>query len=230
MEQNSKPRGPVNGDEVIEFALTTARKIKTEAQKNPQDLRRLALLSNTYDACTSKAAKMPLPSLPYPENYELFPLDEDLVPAKQPPSEVSSFSAIDGTSAPEDSSSSNSSDDSDSDSDSEEEAPPPYTSQPDPSEAIVSASEYWSRPDPDDNSTLLHHLAVKFDTLDSYNTEKLNSSGSKFIEHVEEMPCIQRGKGTAEDCSGVQLQRPRSASREPRPRRPPLLRERVDCC
>jgi hypothetical protein len=225
------PRGPVNGDEVIEFALTTARKIETEARKNPQDLRRLVLLSNTYDACASRVAKTPLPSLPYSESNELFPLDEDLVPAKQPLLEVPSFSAIDGTSAIDDSfSSSDSSDESDSDSDSEEEAPPPYTSQPDPSEVIIIASEYWSRPDPDDNSTLLHHLAVRFDTFDSHNTEKSNSSGPKFIEDVEEMPCIQSGKGTAEDCLRVPLVRSRSASREPRPRRAPLLRERVDCC
>lgn len=207
------PGLPLNRAEIIDFALLTAQKIEAEARNNPPNLRRLALLANMYDSCASKAADMPSPSLPCPENDELFLLDEDLTVTEQPPAEVPSVI--------EDSSSSDESDDSDSEADAEE-ALPPYTSHPTPSEVIISDSDYWSKSDVEDNSTLLDFLTAAFVSPDFHDTEKSNSKPSRFIEHVEET-LVGSAKGAATDCKGVPLQRCRSESREPKPRRPQLV-------
>lgn len=231
---------PDNRAEVVDFALLTARKIEAESRNHPPNMRRLAMLSSTYDSCASKAAKLPLPSssLPYPETDELFPLGEDLALPKQLSSRVTSSSAIDDSSPIDESAIGNSSaidgscvtddfhsSDSSNDSNSPEDvAPPPYTLQPTSSEVIVSASGCLSRADLDDNSTLLDHIAASFNSRDFHSAGKSRSSGSNIIEHIEKTRCVGSGMTTEGVRTCMPLQWRRSPGRGKSPMRPPLVR------
>lgn len=119
----------------VGLALTTAQKIEIEAQNLEPNMRRLVLLCNTYDECTSKAKE------------PLF-WKHDRATADKSQSEVYSSACSDD----EDSSSSEDSDEWESDdSSSETEEPPAYSLYTSP-KVTVSVSEHCSSDDSDDDS------------------------------------------------------------------------------
>jgi hypothetical protein len=119
----------------VGLALTTSNKIEIEARNVEPNMRRLVLLCNTYDECTSKAKE------------PLF-WEHDRATADKSQSEAHSSACSDD----EDSSSSEYSDEWESDdSSSETEEPPAYSLYTSP-KVTVSVSEHCSDDDPDDDS------------------------------------------------------------------------------
>jgi hypothetical protein len=134
-------------DAIIGFALTTAKKIEAEAQHREPNLRRLVLLSNTYDECASRA----MGKMEHQEDDLLFPIDEDNDEDAANPPPASSTS---------DDSSSEEEWDSDNPDCEIEDAPPAYSLYETSSDVSISVSEYCSD-DSDDEGLLSPELDAK---------------------------------------------------------------------
>ncbi|SRR6266480_4479252 len=83
--------------ELLGLASTLAGKIEAEARNVEPNLRRLVLLSNTYDECTLKVAEM----FPHEDDCLFSPIEEGLTVVNQSPSEPY-YSADDDSSSSED--------------------------------------------------------------------------------------------------------------------------------
>jgi len=167
--------------EILGLALTTARKIETEAQNVEPNLRRLVLLSNTYDEYALKAAE-----LHHEDDCLLFPTEEDLAAANQSPSEPY-YSANDDSSSSEDSDEW----DSDDSSSETEEAPPAYSLYTSP-QVTVSVSEYCSSDDSDDGDSLCDHVVANFDAFGLHDAKNPSYYSTSNIRDFSETPIPPR--------------------------------------
>lgn len=159
--------------ELLSLASTTARKIEAEARNVQPNLRRLTLLSNTYDECTSKAA-------------ELLHNGGNLVVVKQSPSELNYSTSEDVDEWDPD----------DSSLEIEEELPE-YSLHTSP-QVTVSICEYFPEDDDsDDRDSSCSYVIANSDVLDIKNPGSNSTSITRASSNSQIPPRIQSEHPTA---------------------------------
>lgn len=158
-------------DSIIGLALTTAKKLEMEAQYREPNLRRLVLLSNTYDGCASKA----IGDMEHRGNELLFLIDEENNEDADNPPPASS-------SASDDSSSEEEWDSGDSDSEIEDTSPA-YSLYETSSGVSISVSEYCSD-DSDDEFLFSPELVTKSPRCSSISMIEDVSKSDKASQEV----------------------------------------------
>lgn len=170
---------PIGRYQMLGLALKTAEKIENESRHREPNLRRLVLLSNTYDVCSSQIAATPYDENADPEEQLLFLSDEDLQESSQRQS--ATHDDADSEEDPDEWS-----DDSDSELE-EEEAPPEYSLYDTSPGITVSVCEYCSAEDSyddDDGKLCAHVIAEKCEAFRLRGDKESSGCPPTFIEDL----------------------------------------------